>query len=221
MTDKAYTVEEVVECAKHIRTVVSIDIQQPTVHDFLSRYLTCTGWRPESVHLCEYLLCLAVLSYSLLQHPPQVVATATIVLAHHALEQRPLRSPQRNFAPDWNRRLLLAAEVNTRTDHVTDLISCAQKLANIHTSVYSRTSALDFGLRGHRGFGKLSAPLIYSRKEYLCVAKIPPTRPPLIGAPLAPSTATGSDDVGVSYKSKLLAHSLDWTLHGSKRRRCS
>lgn len=225
MTAQAYTPRQVLDCASDVCTVVHSDIDQPTAHDFLFRYLTCTGWREASVFLAEYLLCLAAQSYSMLQHPPQVVAAAVVVLAHDALAtfQVPPSASVRNFAPDWKRRLLRAAQVNTQAD----LIPCVEQLADVHACVFTGTSSLtahrNQGALGQSKPGKLSAVIHYSKQAYLCVTRIPPTRPSLIGAPLDWCTFHRSipvGEVGVGYKSKLLLNATDWTLHGAKRRRC-
>lgn len=208
VTDKAFTPTEVSETSQDIRGRLSADFEQPTLNDFLMRYLTWTGWRMESLCLAEYLLSLSVLSYSILQHPPHTVAAAAVLLTHDALET--MFGP--GLQPNWLQRLLRAAGVNTQRE----LIPCAEKLADLHASVYSGTSTLP----GHRGPGRLAASRRYSTQQYHFVSKLPPTRPSLISSPLSPPTARLHDHVGVPYQSRLLMHTLDFTLHGAKRRRC-
>jgi hypothetical protein len=198
MTDHSVTRVEVMECAQEIHTALNAEIVQPTTRDFLLRYLTCTGWTEESWDLADYILHLAALSYSLLQHSPQAVAAAAVLLAHDALPRDPRAL----------HKLLRCAGVSVKRD----LVPCVKKLADIHASVYTKTSTL----QGHRGRCNLSAEKLYSTREFARVASIPPTRPALIGVPFSRSSAMGL--VGLPYARTLLMHTADWSLYGSKRR---
>jgi len=116
------------------------------VGDFLSRNVACIGGDQEVLHLAEYLLCLSALSYDFLQHLPQAVAAAAVVLSHEALGQHRQHRPY----PNWLQQLLQCAGVNI----TGDLIPCIQKLADLHASFCTKTSCLP----GRSGKGKLCAP---------------------------------------------------------------
>lgn len=179
MTDNAYTPVQVKETADDIRSLLLPELEQPTLCDFLMRHLTWTGHRQETILLVEYLLSLAALSYTFVQYPPHVLAAAAVLLSHDALET--MFEP---LLPNWYQRLLRCSGVNLKTE----LIPCAEKLADLHASVYCGVPPF---LVGHRGPGKLAAPGWYSTRQFLYVSKVPPTRPSVLRSPL-PSFETSA-----------------------------
>lgn len=200
MSGTAHTDYEIIKCAGDVRTILSFEIEQPMVGDFLLRYVTHTAADQKTVHLAEYLLCLSALSYALLQHAPQAVAAAAVVLSHGALE----KDSQHKAFPNWQQRLLQCAEVSIKGE----LIPCIEILADLHASVYTETSCLP----GFKGKGRLSAP------RHFHVAAVSPTRPFLRGMQASAPRATSRGSVSVPCTNSLLMHTADWTLQGSKRR---
>lgn len=152
-SDSAFTEEDLLLTARDVREALEHELDQPTVYTLLLRYLTHTGWKTRKLLLLsEYLLFLTALSYPMLRHRPQVVATAVVALAARTVG---------DMVDGWQDRLLRIARVTRE-----EAVPCLRAVALLHASAREGVPAL-------KGFREqLSAYLKYSRRDMQDVARL-------------------------------------------------
>lgn len=155
VTDGACTAAEVRAMVRQVHETLRFRLHQPTVYNFLRRYLRRTGWTEESFSLANYLIELAATDSTFLKHRKQTTAAAAAVLSRQYLSQGiAVRHISR-----WKAKLLRCAHVDLRTE----LAPCCAAMAHLHASEYGRPKRF------------VSAKYTWARLHM--VAKIPPNPP--------------------------------------------
>jgi hypothetical protein len=155
VTDGACTAAEVRAMVCQVHETLRFRLYQPTVYNFLRRYLRRTGWTEESFSLANYLIELAATDSSFLKHRKQATAAAAAVLSRQYLSQ----GIAVRHISHWKAKLLRCAHVDLRSE----LAPCCAAMAQLHASENGRPKRF------------VSAKYTWARLHM--VAKIPPNPP--------------------------------------------
>ena len=85
ITDKAYNQQEILECEERMVKALDYKMTQSTAHCFLVRYLKAAHADRRMVWLASYVAERALQEYTLLHHPPSLLAAAAVWLARRTL----------------------------------------------------------------------------------------------------------------------------------------